>query len=39
MEGCTASEGGIFEVFKSFDFGVGFSGTAMPSVREDFSVF
>jgi len=39
MERCAASKGGIFQAPESFDFGVGFAGTAMPSAREDFSVF
>jgi hypothetical protein len=39
MERGSACEGWIFQVPESFDFGVGFSGTAMPSAREDFSVF
>jgi hypothetical protein len=39
MEGCLASEGGIFEVPESFDFSVRFACTAMPTAREDFSVF
>ncbi len=39
MERCAACEGRIFQVPESFDFGVGFAGTAMPAEREDFSIF
>jgi hypothetical protein len=39
MESCAASEGEIFEISESFDFGVGFASAAMPAEREDFSVF
>jgi hypothetical protein len=39
MERGSACEGWIFQVPESFDFGVGFAGSAMPAEREDFSVF
>lgn len=39
MERCAASKGGIFQVPESIDFGMGFTGSAMPAEREDFSIF